>query len=56
YCSTDEDCLNDGKCIKESNDIVRRTCYCAFGYFGQNCDRSSFCSSQVIIRQKFASQ
>ncbi|EJD75614.1 DOMON domain-containing protein [Loa loa] len=40
YCSTDEDCLNDGKCIKESNDIVRRTCYCAFGYFGQNCDRT----------------
>ncbi|VIO92847.1 DOMON domain containing protein [Brugia malayi] len=40
YCSTDDDCLNDGKCVKEANGIVRRTCYCSFGYFGQNCDRT----------------
>ncbi|CAG9539280.1 unnamed protein product [Cercopithifilaria johnstoni] len=40
YCSTDEDCLNDGKCIKEPHAMVRRTCYCVFGYFGQNCDRT----------------
>ncbi|VDN86223.1 unnamed protein product, partial [Brugia pahangi] len=36
YCSTDDDCLNDGKCVKEANGIIRRTCYCSFGYFGQN--------------------
>ncbi|KAM3720100.1 Tenascin [Dirofilaria immitis] len=40
YCSSDEDCLNDGKCIRELNAIVKKTCYCAFGYFGQNCDRT----------------
>uniref|UniRef100_A0AAF5Q5F2 DOMON domain-containing protein n=1 Tax=Wuchereria bancrofti TaxID=6293 RepID=A0AAF5Q5F2_WUCBA len=40
YCSTDDDCLNDGKCVKEANGIVRRTCYCSFGYFGQNCDQT----------------
>uniref|UniRef100_A0A915PL06 EGF-like domain-containing protein n=1 Tax=Setaria digitata TaxID=48799 RepID=A0A915PL06_9BILA len=40
HCSTDQDCLNDGKCVKESNAIIRRTCYCSFGYFGQNCDRT----------------
>uniref|UniRef100_A0A0R3RSH7 EGF-like domain-containing protein n=1 Tax=Elaeophora elaphi TaxID=1147741 RepID=A0A0R3RSH7_9BILA len=40
HCSTDEDCLNDGKCMKEPNAVIRRTCYCAFGYFGQNCDQT----------------
>lgn len=40
HCSTDEDCANDGKCVKESHAVVRRTCYCAFGYFGQNCNRA----------------
>ncbi|VDN03274.1 unnamed protein product [Thelazia callipaeda] len=39
-CSSDDDCLNGGKCVREPHAVITRTCYCAFGYFGQNCDRT----------------
>ncbi|KAK0394636.1 hypothetical protein QR680_000850 [Steinernema hermaphroditum] len=39
-CSTDDDCLNGGKCVEEFSSLTKKTCYCAFGFFGTKCDRS----------------
>uniref|UniRef100_A0A0M3HYW6 EGF-like domain-containing protein n=1 Tax=Ascaris lumbricoides TaxID=6252 RepID=A0A0M3HYW6_ASCLU len=39
-CSIDADCLNDGKCLEEPTALVHKTCFCAFGFFGRNCDRT----------------
>ena len=43
HCERDEDCDNKGKCVLEPNSLVVKTCYCAYGFFGQNCrQRESF--------------
>uniref|UniRef100_A0A1I7YK48 EGF-like domain-containing protein n=1 Tax=Steinernema glaseri TaxID=37863 RepID=A0A1I7YK48_9BILA len=39
-CSSDADCLNGGKCVEEYSSLIKKTCYCAFGFFGVHCDRS----------------
>ncbi|CAI4221745.1 unnamed protein product [Auanema sp. JU1783] len=39
-CERDSDCLNEGKCVSEANSLVSKTCYCAYGYFGKNCDQN----------------
>ncbi|VDK17311.1 unnamed protein product [Anisakis simplex] len=39
-CTSDEDCLNNGKCVNEPTALVHKTCFCSFGFFGRNCDRT----------------
>ncbi|XGW10304.1 hypothetical protein V3C99_012077 [Haemonchus contortus] len=39
-CHSDEDCLNGGKCIVEFNSMVFASCYCSYGFFGKNCEKS----------------
>ncbi|CAI5440604.1 unnamed protein product [Caenorhabditis angaria] len=39
HCSVDEDCLNGGKCVDQEDSLIRKKCYCSYGFFGQRCDR-----------------
>uniref|UniRef100_A0A914WVI9 EGF-like domain-containing protein n=1 Tax=Plectus sambesii TaxID=2011161 RepID=A0A914WVI9_9BILA len=41
YCTADDDCLNGGQCVEEVHSLIRKTCFCAFGYFGINCQLSA---------------
>lgn len=42
HCEQDEDCENRGKCVTESSSLIVKSCYCAYGYFGQNCRQSKW--------------
>uniref|UniRef100_A0A1I7WRG9 EGF-like domain-containing protein n=1 Tax=Heterorhabditis bacteriophora TaxID=37862 RepID=A0A1I7WRG9_HETBA len=39
-CHRDSDCLNGGRCISQSRSLVTMTCYCAYGFFGKNCEQN----------------
>ncbi|VDM57803.1 unnamed protein product [Angiostrongylus costaricensis] len=39
-CHHDDECLNGGKCLPEPNSIVIASCYCSYGFFGNNCELS----------------
>ncbi|KAJ1354312.1 hypothetical protein KIN20_011201 [Parelaphostrongylus tenuis] len=39
-CHHDDDCLNGGKCLPEPNSLVVASCYCSYGFFGNNCELS----------------
>ncbi|KAI6200373.1 hypothetical protein M3Y96_00726900 [Aphelenchoides besseyi] len=40
-CTVDEDCENDGKCLKDSITPNKYSCYCSYGYFGSKCQEKS---------------
>ena len=39
-CASDADCGPDGKCIQDGLVPGQRSCFCQFGFFGVNCERS----------------
>ncbi|KAI6214090.1 hypothetical protein M3Y94_00227600 [Aphelenchoides besseyi] len=40
-CTVDEDCENDGRCLKDSISPNKYSCYCSYGYFGSKCQEKS---------------
>uniref|UniRef100_A0A915EUN1 EGF-like domain-containing protein n=1 Tax=Ditylenchus dipsaci TaxID=166011 RepID=A0A915EUN1_9BILA len=41
-CTLDSDCKNGGKCLTDSIQANRKSCFCAYGFFGMNCEKKSF--------------
>uniref|UniRef100_A0A0N5ADL1 EGF-like domain-containing protein n=1 Tax=Syphacia muris TaxID=451379 RepID=A0A0N5ADL1_9BILA len=42
-CSSDDDCQHDGSCVEQTNSLTNRVCYCAYGYYGVNCEKNDLC-------------
>uniref|UniRef100_A0AC34QB97 Uncharacterized protein n=1 Tax=Panagrolaimus sp. JU765 TaxID=591449 RepID=A0AC34QB97_9BILA len=37
-CQTDSECGVNGKCVESPHSAIKRSCFCAFGFFGANCE------------------
>ncbi|KAI1715744.1 SGS domain-containing protein [Ditylenchus destructor] len=49
-CTDDIDCKSGGKCLRDKIQQNRKSCFCAYGYFGLNCEKKS-CYKKVELNK-----